>query len=446
MKGNVTATTSEAKAKRTHGRYGDTQMAHVTEGEIVLPLDVQDKPLLMAVNDAFSRAKVPVERYVVKGEEDRRNEEQSKAEAMEDPADRQGYDGDMNSVSQINPETGEEEFFLKGLGKLVKGVAKVALPIAGAALGSMVGMPQLGAMAGSALSGGGGGGVDTQPQTQPQTQASAGMQLPEPIAVAQKNNNQTIIGGGGLKIAQLQPVASIADGTDYGVAPINNTNSGTDVVADLLNRLKGLRGNPATGAQEFYGEGNVNSYVRNEIAAGRINNDQGQKILRDSGFTGEFGNGNAERFFESNADANVRGFQNASSSIGNAFSGPTFSNPNNPHTQVLQSVGSNNITADAAKDLFTRAGFTGVNGGGNAERFFSNEDNAGKLRTLAGGQGIRGFEPVSAIPKPVTAAPAPLSIASIQPVAATRATSVTPIRQPRFRSSRYNVGSTASNF
>jgi hypothetical protein len=438
---NITATTAEAKKKKASGRYGDTEMAHVTEGEIVLPLDVQDDMLMNDVRAAFKRNDIPLERYVVKGTDGTAKHESANYEKME------GSDDD--EMMQINPETGEEEFFLKKLFKKV-------VPIAAEVVGSSFGVPGVGSAIGSAIVGGDGSAQAATGGGTAQAASAGGASktlLPAPVEAANQNQVSTSVGGGGMKISQLTPVdVGVTGGVATGdrMSPIGYQQAGLsqdDMTQELLQKLKILAGNrnPQTGGQEFYGEANLNAQLLKEIQQGDISTDQAKQIMRNAGFTGEFGNGNAERFFSGNQGANQAGFTAAATQLGNKFDSPSMSNPNNPHTKLLSSVNAGALNADAVKDLSARAGFTGVHGNGNAERFFSNVENAANLERVSQNYGALPQQQKvqnSFNPEPVTI-PEQAGTPAV-----TRASSVTPVRSPRFRTSRFNVGggSMARNF
>lgn len=89
------------------GREGDTRIAHVANGETVIPMEVldADPELKRKLFDSMREQGLEPERYVV-----------------------------GNELNSINPATGQPEFFLKklfkGVKKLVKGVVKVFKKIA----------------------------------------------------------------------------------------------------------------------------------------------------------------------------------------------------------------------------------------------------------------------------------------------------------------------------
>jgi len=88
------------------GRYGDTYMIHASEGETVIPLEILNRdPLLKErLFDSMRAMGIDPERYIV-----------------------------GNELNSLNPLTGQPEFFLKTIKKLLKS------PIAQAAAGAFLG-------------------------------------------------------------------------------------------------------------------------------------------------------------------------------------------------------------------------------------------------------------------------------------------------------------------
>lgn len=105
------------------GRGGDTVMAHLTLGELVIPKDIVNDPevaqVLQSVFDAYG---VNINEFIV-----------------------------GNQENKINPQTGQPEFFFKKIKSIFKKIAPIALPI----LGSMI--PGVGPIVGAALGGAAGG-------------------------------------------------------------------------------------------------------------------------------------------------------------------------------------------------------------------------------------------------------------------------------------------------
>jgi len=113
------------------GRNGDTRLAHVAEGEMIVPSEISPE-LRARIHEEMMAIGVDPERYTVGG-------------------------GNMS----INPETGMPEFFLKKIFKAAKKIVSspigqlglsFALPGLGTAVGAGLG---LGSLGGSALLGGG---------------------------------------------------------------------------------------------------------------------------------------------------------------------------------------------------------------------------------------------------------------------------------------------------
>lgn len=113
------------------GRYGDTMLAHVAPGEMILPREVAQKypDVAAAIMQAIAGAGGDPSRYIV------------------------GSDS-----GSYNPETGMPEFFFKKLFKAVKKIALPALAIAAPFVIPGVGAALSGALAGS---GGLGGALTT---------------------------------------------------------------------------------------------------------------------------------------------------------------------------------------------------------------------------------------------------------------------------------------------
>ena len=85
------------------GRNGDSVLAHLTPGEVVLPAEMFDDPQFEAtVESRFNELDLDPKRYVV-----------------------------GMGIASLNANTGLEEFFLKKIGKFFKKVVKKVAPIAG---------------------------------------------------------------------------------------------------------------------------------------------------------------------------------------------------------------------------------------------------------------------------------------------------------------------------
>jgi hypothetical protein len=141
----VTVPAAMSSGMKEHGRYGDTEMAHVTPGEIVVPHSVQTPKVKKVLRDEFANKGTQMEQYTVQSTQNNRN-----------------------------PETGNTEYFslgsiVSGIGKAVKTVA----PIAGTVATMATGNPMF-AMAGNAV--GGMGGQQSAGQQQGAPSAMGGQQ------------------------------------------------------------------------------------------------------------------------------------------------------------------------------------------------------------------------------------------------------------------------------
>lgn len=101
------------------GRFGDTEIAHTTPDEIIIPLDIQDEETMAFLAQKFAEYGIPMEKYVV-----------------------------GNESRESNPATGDEEYFsLGGIFKsiipaavgMIPGVGQIAGPLVGAAMNGMGG-------------------------------------------------------------------------------------------------------------------------------------------------------------------------------------------------------------------------------------------------------------------------------------------------------------------
>ncbi len=185
------------------GRFGDSELAHVTEGEIVIPLDVQTPELISFLKQSFQQAGVPFERYVVSDDES----------------------GDMG-----NPETGQSEFFLGKVGKILGKAA----PIIGAATG----FPMAGQIAGAVL-----GGMGGEEGASGASGGVSGMSpsrtlLPAPVEAATRQPSSMNVGS--VNYSSIEEPTYIKG------------NDSSSFASDT-----GLSGmtpfNPSTGRREYYG-------------------------------------------------------------------------------------------------------------------------------------------------------------------------------------------------
>lgn len=237
---NVTASGSAASNMKKHGRYGDTEMAHVTPGEVVVPKSAQTPDVLASLQNRFNELGVPMERYVVR-----------------------------STKNSKNPQTKKSEYFLETV------AAAVAGPLINKAMG------------GGGSSGGGGGAVPypteanplVQPvkaiaegaapiqnlaQVSPFSVASSGMQ--DQSMMARESNpqpispSQSIVPVGGNSVS---PVAMMFDPNKI------NPQTGLPEYFDESPRQSSM--NPYTKSQEFYGWTN-NSQNANDWAVANWNN------------------------------------------------------------------------------------------------------------------------------------------------------------------------------
>lgn len=118
---NRTVTTEDPTYQKLAqaGRFGDTEMAHTTPGEVIIPLDIQDEELMAFLQKKFGQYGIPMDRYTVQDES-----------------------------GGGNPETGENEYFsfgsiIKSLvpaaASMIPGVGAIAGPVAGALMSGMGG-------------------------------------------------------------------------------------------------------------------------------------------------------------------------------------------------------------------------------------------------------------------------------------------------------------------
>lgn len=232
MLNNVTATKAKKMAK--FGRNGDTEMAHVTPGEQIIPLNVQTPRLMATAKEEFDKAGVPMDRYRVE-----------------------------SSDNSMNPNTGKPEFFLK---KLVKAAAPLigaatGNPLIGAAVGAAAGMGG----GGAAAAGGAGGGSAVPYESNP---------LPEPV--------KAFVQGGGVNSAPMVPTTTNLypspeqsmesmlrsqmmeqRGDEMASPALRAVGSGNidSVIASPSNVPQRVSRNPVTGEQEFYSSsGNATMY------------------------------------------------------------------------------------------------------------------------------------------------------------------------------------------
>lgn len=196
----VTATDTKSKQMAEYGRNGDTEMAHVTPGEIVIPESIQTPRVMQVLSMEFEEQGVPMERYIVQDNDD------------------------MEGPNSTNPETGNDEFFLSK-------VLDVGKKLVGGAVGGMLG------------GGDAGGGSAAAPAAAP------GSMLPAPVQTLQYQQNN-------LARTALPRGNTLTNTTYTEVNPFVDTNQ--NIIVDP-NRSR----NPGTGMPEYYDTGRGRMYSVN---------------------------------------------------------------------------------------------------------------------------------------------------------------------------------------
>lgn len=240
---NVTAVNARASKMAKKGRYGDTEMAHVTPGEIVLPRETQTPDVMGTVASEFDRQGIPLSRYTV-----------------------------QDTGNSQNPDTGKNEFFLKSL-------IKIAAPV----VGGMIGGPP-GAAVGSAIGGLiGGDGAPSGGATA--AGGGGGQVLPAPIAaVNQMKDPQSF-----LKplpgFASLDEYMSTGNAYEQGPSatpPLSQegeTKADTGMDSRSILPVSRSSFNPSTGRQEYYGPSMNPKTGKQEYYSGPDNNAQTAPLL-----------------------------------------------------------------------------------------------------------------------------------------------------------------------
>lgn len=233
-------TSQDVKNLAAAGRMGDTTLAHLTQGEIVVPLAAQTPELIQTLEQAFLETGITLDRYTV-----------------------------GNPGNSTNPETGMPEY---GLGSFLKKAVGVVGNVASAVTGN-----PLFAVGGNLISGMGGDEEQQQQQggTAPAgggTMATSSPVTPEVATAAKPTMPQSQYPS--IRIGTTVPgdVASLKDTlmnsgrsmptsvTAPGAGDIRGVNSGNggggsgDMLASVLAAIMGGKSmNPSTGLQEFYG-------------------------------------------------------------------------------------------------------------------------------------------------------------------------------------------------
>ena len=282
----VTARDPGAANMAKNGRYGDTMMAHVTPGEIVVPLPVQTPRVVSTIKNEMDRAGVPLSRYVV--------------------------GSDQNS---INPSTGVQEhgFLSKVLGVAVPAIGGFLTGgPAGAALGALKGVGGLagGGSGGQAAGGGtGGGGVTSSSDL-------AALPTPNAAAIAAERSTTKPFE---VPVSGRSPIPDEQGLTDMGASStpddLSAPNAGGGGIFDLTQAaefLQQILNQGGGGTPEFYDMNAPRAYSQNSMnprtgkqefytdeeyyGPGRV---QREVDIRNLGYTGAFGRGLADSWLNS---------------------------------------------------------------------------------------------------------------------------------------------------
>ncbi len=302
---NVTAEGKKARAMRGAGRNGDTEMAHVTPGEIVVPHSVQTPRVRQTLAEEFASKGIPPERYVVR-----------------------------SSSNSNNPETGAPEYFSLGkLAKVAVGAAKgyATGGWAGAALGAAGGM-----VGGEAGGGGSGAGAAYPQEANP---------LPQPT--------KAFVQSGGLnaspKLSKLESLStmsppaedipfeadmtsSIAPAQVPGAMPVLRPMYAGDAIPSR-------RINPMTGAAEYFDEkSSVNPDSGMQEFADTLSAAQVNEFLRANNLGGDATKGTARAAIAAAPEAVRALWQSYSSVPGGATAVAPNTSTYAPSSPKLQTV------------------------------------------------------------------------------------------------------------
>lgn len=219
------------------GRGGDNTLAHLTQGEIVIPLAAQTPELIQTLEQAFLESGLPLDRYIV-GDDD----------------------------NSVNPETGMPEY---GLGKIFKKVIGAAAPIVGNLIAPGIGGAIGGAVsglisgdeaeAGGAAGGTAGGGGMVASNVTPEVATAARPKSPETQAPSIQVGTRVPNDVAGLQDTLMntgRALPTSVSGVSGGMGGIKAVGGGNDILAGVLAAIMdGKSFNPSTGIQEFYGPG-----------------------------------------------------------------------------------------------------------------------------------------------------------------------------------------------
>lgn len=263
---NITASGNRHRKMAKKGRYGDTEMAHVTVGEQVLPLNVQTPRLMTVAAEEFARRGVPMDRYRVK-----------------------------STKNSKHPDTGNPEFF--SLGKVFKGVVGAATGYAtggpaGAVAGGLNGLMSDDGGSGQAGSGTA-SGQSYDPTPLPQTVKSVASAIPQAPTI--QDTGDIVQGSSGVDDA----LAALAGGYPQ---PDQSRSYIDSLIATPDNTPQLRSVNPFTGAQEFYTTPSINQSTGKQMFASSYTTPKyaNEQFLRSLGYTGAFGAGGGNQWLAAN--------------------------------------------------------------------------------------------------------------------------------------------------
>lgn len=301
-----------------YGRFGDDSIAHVQQGELIVPHSIQTPQVMNAVKQEFNRNNVPMERYIVGSE---KNSE--------------------------NPDTGKGEYFLSAL--------------ASAALPTVV------SFAADKIMGGGDSGAGT-PNPQDATSPPNANRLPEPVqATNERPDPKRFLHGVGFiplqddavqskePVVMGQPSSLIPSGGNS-MNPITNKPEYYDFSSygapkgsmkdnpGMDYRSKNSK-NPKTGMSEFY----------DPITPSGLTRSANQEAKRKAGYTGGFSDPNE---FQNWARTNLGGYLKY---IDYADDNPNFTNPVDLD---VNKAGQQTFSRDLNRYLGSQVGWSGEVGQG----------------------------------------------------------------------------------
>lgn len=283
---NVTVKDAKAKALRGKGRNGDTEIAHVTPGEKVVPISLQTPRVNRVLNEEFERAGVPIERYTV-----------------------------GTTANSRNPETGQGEYFLSGIKNGLKKIVSAAPSIAagfatggpaGAAIaagGALLG--ESGASAGGGDYAGGGGQSSGSPVMNSARTGSTGSTRPRLSNIGANTQSLKIadtsnpFGNAGYTALPTDGgyESSMGDGLSDGGSDIEG------IISNLIDQMIPSR-NGETGMQEFYDIPNRRNGGMTSMRRSSRNPRTGMQEFADPSLPSGF---NADTYYKLNPDVKAAG-------------------------------------------------------------------------------------------------------------------------------------------